>query len=40
MRLWHIDLIPVLPREQLVAQWRECSAIAGAILKMVHQTIH
>lgn len=33
MRLWHIDLIPVLPREQLVAQWRECSAIAGAILK-------
>lgn len=33
MRLWHKDLIPVLPREQLVAQWRECSAIAGAILK-------
>ena len=33
MRLWHIDLIPVLPREQLVAQWRELSAIAGAIQK-------
>ena len=33
MRLWHKSLIPVLPREQLVAQWRECSAIAGAILK-------
>ena len=33
MRLWHKDLIPALPREQLVAQWRECSAIAGAILK-------
>lgn len=33
MRLWHKDLIPVLPREQLVAQWRECSAIAGAILQ-------
>ena len=33
MRLWHKELIPVLPREQLVAQWRECSAIAGAILK-------
>ena len=31
MRLWHIGLIPVLPREQLVAQWREVSAIAGAI---------
>ena len=33
MRLWHIDLIPVLPREQLIAQWRELSAIAGAIQK-------
>ena len=33
MRLWHTDLISVLPREQLVAQWRELSAIAGAIQK-------
>lgn len=33
MRLWHIDLISVLPREQLIAQWRELSAIAGAIQK-------
>ena len=33
MRLWHTDLIPVLPKEQLVAQWRELSAIAGAIQK-------
>ena len=31
MRLWHTSLIPVLPREHLVAQWRECSAIAGSI---------
>lgn len=31
MRLWHKDLIKVLPREQLVAQWRELSAIAGNI---------
>ena len=31
MRLWHKDLISVLPREQLVAQWRELSAIAGSI---------
>lgn len=30
MRIWHKDLIPVLPREQLVAQWKECSAIAAA----------
>ena len=33
MRLWHRDFIKVLPREQLVAQWRECSALAGAIQK-------
>lgn len=33
MRLWHKDLIKTLPREQLVAQWRELSAIAGAIQK-------
>lgn len=33
MRLWHIDLIDALPKNQLVAQWRELSAIAGAILK-------
>ena len=32
MRLWHKNLISSLPREQLVAQWRECSAIAGNIL--------
>ena len=31
MRLWHKDLIPVLPRQQLVAQWRELSSIAGNI---------
>ena len=33
MRVWHTDLIKVLPREQLVAQWRELSSIAGAIQK-------
>lgn len=33
MRLWHKDLIKVLPKEQLVAQWRELSSIAGAIIK-------
>lgn len=31
MRLWHKDLIPVLPRGQLVGAWRELSAIAGSI---------
>ena len=33
MRLWHTKLIKYLPREQMVAQWRELSAIAGAIQK-------
>lgn len=33
MRLWHTKLIQVLPREQLIAQWRECSAIADSIIK-------
>lgn len=27
MRLWHIDLIPYLPKGQLVAQWRELNSI-------------
>lgn len=31
MRMWHKDMISVLPREQLVAQWRELSAIASNI---------
>ena len=31
MRLWHKDLIPVLPRQQLIAQWRECCCIARNI---------
>ena len=31
MRLWHKDLIPVLPRQQLVAQWRELCCIAKNI---------
>ena len=33
MRLWHSSFISVLPRGQLVSQWRELSSIAGAIQK-------
>lgn len=33
MRLWHKDLIPVLPRQQLLGQWRECCAIMSNIAK-------
>ena len=28
MRLWHYKLIPYLPRQQLLGQWRECCLIA------------
>lgn len=32
MRLWHKDLILVLPRQQLLSQWRECCCIARNIV--------
>ena len=28
MRMWHVDLLPYLPRSQLISQWRECCCIA------------
>ena len=31
MRLWHKFLIPSLPKQQLVVQWRECAAVAGML---------
>lgn len=31
MRLWHVDMINVLPQKQLVSQWRECAAIVKKI---------
>ena len=31
MRLWHKDLIPYLPRKQLMGQWRELCMIAKAV---------
>ena len=31
MRLWHKDLIQILPRQQLLGQWRECCLIAKNI---------
>lgn len=31
MRLWHKDLIAVLPKQQLLGQWRECCCIARNI---------
>lgn len=29
MRLWHQKLIPLLPRQQLLGQHRECAALRG-----------
>lgn len=31
MRIWHKELIPLLPRQQLLGQWRECCLIAKQI---------
>lgn len=31
MRLWHYQLVPYLPRQQLLSQWRECVCIAKSI---------
>lgn len=36
MRLWHKDLIPILPNKQLIGQWRECCAIAKTIKEHNH----
>ena len=36
MRMWHKDLIHVLPQAQLVAQWRECCCAARNIAVLGH----
>lgn len=33
MRLWHKDLIPYLPRQQFLGQWRECCCVAKNIVE-------
>lgn len=39
MRLWHIDLIQKLPREQLLGQHRECCALRGNGWGRRHATV-
>lgn len=34
MRLWHYELVRVLPDQQLISQWRELCAIASRIDKI------
>lgn len=39
MRLWHKDMIPYLPKLQLLGQWRELCCI-GALLATDHTPNH
>jgi uncharacterized protein (TIGR02328 family) len=39
MRLWHINLIPHLPRQQLLGQHRECAALRGNGWGKPHATV-
>lgn len=40
MRLWHEKLLPVLPRQQLLGQHRECCALRGAGWGKPHATVN
>lgn len=39
MRLWHEELIPYLPRQQLLGQHRECCALRGKGWGRKHATV-
>lgn len=39
MRLWHESLIPILPRQQLLGQHRECCALRGNGWGKRHATV-
>jgi uncharacterized protein (TIGR02328 family) len=40
MRLWHEDLIPKLPDNQIGGQWRECIALLGNGWGKKHKTVN
>lgn len=40
MRLWHEQLIPMLPRQQLLGQHRECCALRGKGWGKAHSTVN
>ncbi len=40
MRLWHEQLIPLLPRAQLLGQHRECCALRGGGWGKPHATVN
>lgn len=39
MRLWHESLLPLLPRQQLLGQHRECAALRGLAWGRKHATV-
>lgn len=39
MRLWHQDIIELLPRQQLLGQHRECCALRGNGWGRKHETV-
>lgn len=39
MRLWHEDLLPLLDRQRLLAQHRECAALRGLGWGKKHATV-
>lgn len=39
MRLWHQDLLPVIPNQQLLGQHRECCAMRGKGWGKKHSTV-
>ena len=40
MRLWHVDLLPVLPRQQLLGQHREACALRGQGWGKTHSVVN
>jgi len=40
MRLWHKDLLPLLPKQWLQGQHRECTAMRGLGWGMKHETVN
>lgn len=40
MRLWHEDMINLLPRQQLLGQHRECAALRGNGWNKKHETVN
>ena len=39
MRLWHEEIIPLLPKNQLLGQHRECCALRGNGWGKKHKTV-